>query len=290
MREKQRRLKRAISLFMLSFVIAVSSVFMVFAAEDPEVGALAELSSGVKGTLDNETYKLEGGGTINGKDLFVENDAYSGNGGSKVYTVGPNFSKLSNASQTQFVDDIANASYDVADGSKNVDDSTIEVWWKQLQSREGVGSKFMMTILKDTKPDFVSARSIFTPFSGPISTLLGLGCIVIVSLLGLVIVCDISYIVIPPVRIFYDDSTSGNHGRTAKSITSHLFSAAAIMSVKQCENESRDGGLKQPLGMYFKAQALQMIVLGICLMYLVAGQLYTLVGWILDLMRGFLKF
>ena len=74
--------------------------------------------------------------------------------------------------------------------------------------------------------------------------------------------------------------------------SSDLFSYDALYAVKSVEEEG-DGGKgrgKQSLGIYLRRRIGALILLGICLLYLVNGQLYTLVGWILDLLRGFLKF
>ena len=108
------------------------------------------------------------------------------------------------------------------------------------------------------------------------------------SLLGLVIVADIAYIALPPVRIFAEEGGEGKKG----GIRSHLFSYEATQAVKIAENGGGNGNgeTKQALGIYFKRRVVMLIVLGICLMYLVNGQIYTLVGWILDLVSGFLKF
>ena len=56
------------------------------------------------------------------------------------------------------------------------------------------------------------------------------------------------------------------------------------------ESDSSDGNKKQALGIYLKRRIFMLILLGICLLYLVQGQIYTFVGWILDLVSGFLGF
>ena len=44
------------------------------------------------------------------------------------------------------------------------------------------------------------------------------------------------------------------------------------------------------LGVYFKYRWLELVVLGICLLYLVSGNIYSFVAWVLDLVSGFLGF
>lgn len=276
--------KKNIFALLLTVVLVVCMSVSVFASDDnSSAKALKDLSAGVKTNLQDEQYKYEGGGYTTGGKLLSATDG-------NVQTVDESeFNKLSSSEQTRFLTDVVNQSDVVASSSANkADESTVQEWWKMLQSKTGVGSKFMGVLLKDTKPDFVAANAIWKPFSGPVGVLLGLGAVVIMSLLGLVIVADIAYIALPPVRIFAEEGGEGKKG----GIRSHLFSYEATQAVKIAENGGGNGNgeTKQALGIYFKRRVVMLIVLGICLMYLVNGQIYTLVGWILDLVSGFLKF
>ena len=278
--------KKNIFALLLTVVLVVCMSVSVFATTDTTTpaGALETLSNNVKGDtgVGKNHYSCQGGGYLSGSELFSstkENGCYVINE--------DNFNKLSSSEQTRFLTDVVAESEENV-GKNNVDNSTVQEWWKILQSKTGVGSKFMGVLLKDTKPDFVAANAIWKPFSGPVGVLLGLGAVVIMSLLGLVIVADIAYIALPPVRIFAEEGGEGKKG----GIRSHLFSYEATQAVKIAENGGGNGNgeTKQALGIYFKRRVVMLIVLGICLMYLVNGQIYTLVGWILDLVSGFLKF
>jgi hypothetical protein len=141
----------------------------------------------------------------------------------------------------------------------------------------------MNVILEDTKPDFVAANKIYKPLSSVVNVVLGVIAVMIMAFLGIVMVADIAYITLPPVRLFVADSNDGKHGSTAKVASSKIFSHDALYAVKQAE-EGDDG--RQALGIYFKRRVMMLILLGICLMYLVQGQLYTFVGRILDLLSG----
>lgn len=226
---------------------------------------------GSSGEYKDKTYELSGGGWISGYNLFTDDNDIDED----------KFNQLTGDAQTAFVEDFATACNDINDGSDVVTDETVDNWWKQLQKKKGMGSKFLSQVLADTKPDFVTAKKWYQPFSGPIGTLLAFGSIIALALLGLVMVADILYITIPPLRFFVDDK--GEDGKVA---ISKLFSHAAISAVKQAE-ESSDGKHKQALGIYFKSRVVELIILGICLLYLVQGEIYTLVGWILDLLSGF---
>lgn len=284
--------KKNIFALLLTVVLVVCMSVSVFAKTSE--GAVDSLSNGVYTDVGKNTYQYAGGGSVAGTGLFEQVKTSATDTASNGYwTVKESeFNKLSSSEQTRFLTDVVDSTNEiVADGSstyKEVDDSTAQEWWKRLQSKTGVGSKFMAVLLKDTKPDFVAANAIWKPFSGPVGVLLGLGAVIIMSLLGLVIVADIAYIALPPVRIFAEEGGEGKKG----GIRSHLFSYEATQAVKIAENGGGNGNgeTKQALGIYFKRRVVMLIVLGICLMYLVNGQIYTLVGWILDLVSGFLKF
>ena len=189
---------------------------------------------------------------------------------------------MSSKAQNQVVGDIAEESKNLV-GSNGITNATVSDWWKTLQAKKGVGSKFISQVLGDTSPNFVKAWEIFKPFSNPLNVVLGLISIIIMSGIGLVMACDISYIVLPPVRIFVDNKK--DNGSKNRSL---IFSYDAMHAVEIAENSSNgDGENKQALAVYFKRRAIALVVLGICLLYLVNGRIYVFVGYILDLVSGF---
>lgn len=268
-----------LSLFSCPVFAEVSSS----AGANSQKQAMNNLQTYVYGKLSQNEYTLEEGGTVSGSDLFTgkPTEGYELNDSE--------FQKLTSKEQGKVVEDIAASSNAAVDdeGVKGVTEDTVSTWWKDLQTHPGVGSKFMNEILKNTKPDFVTANKIYAPFAGPVGVVLGLLAIVIMSFLGIVIVLDIAYIVIPPVRLMVSDGDS----RDGKIEKSKLVSNDAIYAVKVAEeNDGGDGNKKQALGIYFKRRVIALILLGICLLYLVQGQIYTLVSIILDMVNGFLGF
>lgn len=266
-------------------MIGTLSVFADTKAEaTQDEQAKRNLTTYVYGQMSQNEYEVDGGGSLSGSELFEGSptDGYD--------LQEDEFTSLTSSAQTEVVEDIADNSYDAIDSDKadGVTESTVQNWWKELQTKDGVGSKFMNEILKNTKPDFVTANAIYKPFSGLVGTVLGLLAVLIMAFLGIVMVADISYIVLPPVRnlVADDDNERG------KVVKSKVFSHDAIYAV-QCAEDTSDGGSgggKQALGIYLKRRIVALILLGICLMYLIQGQVYTAVGWVLDLLRGFLTF
>lgn len=263
----------------ISFILSLFS-FSLTASAVSEEQAMQNLTTYVYGKMSQEEYTLAEGGSIKGTELFNGKPSEGYDLNEKA------FSKLSSKAQGKVVADIARLSNEAVDSTsvRGVEESTVQNWWKQLQTKEGVGSKFMGEILKNTKPDFVSANKIYQPFSGLVGTLMGVGAVLIMGFLGLVMVTDIAYITLPPVRLAVDESKS-------RGSSSKLFSHDAIYAVQIAEEGGNgDGEKKQALGIYFKRRVVMLIILGICLLYLVQGQIYNLVGYILDLVSGFLKF
>lgn len=275
---KRYESKSFIAMVLLTFFISIFT-FGVSASAISEEQAKQNLTTYVYGKMSQNEYSLAEGGSIKGSELFEGKPTEGYDLNEKA------FSSLSSKAQSQAVSDIAKLSNTAVEdnSAKGVESSTVQSWWKQLQTKEGVGSKFMGEILKNTKPDFVTANQIYEPFSGLVGTLMGIGAVLIMAFLGLVIVADVAFIALPPVRIFFNDK--------AKNGGSKLFSHDAIYAVQVAEEGGNgDGEKKQALGIYFKRRVVMLIILGICLLYLVQGQIYTLVGYILDLVRGFLGF
>lgn len=271
-------------LFSVMFMMAFQSL-AVFADNKAQVAeaedAKRALTGYVYSQMRSNQYEVDGGGSKEGSDLFTGSPT---NG----YDVNEDqFKSLSSSAQSQFVSDIAensNAATKDPDYSGKVTESTVQNWWKELQMKDGIGSKFLSEILKNTKPDFVRANQIFQPFSGPIGTAIGVMVVLVMAFLGLVIATDIAYMTIPPFRLFMGDDD--NDGKTPKS---KIISFDAIYAVKTVEEgDGGNGKPRQVLWIYLGRKWLSITILGICLLYLVQGRIYTFVGWILDLLSGFL--
>ena len=289
---------RVISAFIMVLLIGMMCTFTAFASNTNSQDALAkrQLTTYVQSQLSSNEYEATGGGSIKGSDLLTKDSS----SGSYDLDEGE-FNKLTSSAQTELVQDIADKSYEAEEnasktkngGTSKVTEETVQNWWKQLQTKKGAGSKFMNVILENTKPDFVKANQIYEPFSGIIGTVMGLIAVVGMGLLGIVLVADIFYIVIPPVRMLVAEEGGGEPGggRSSRKSASKLFSDDALYAVKVAEESNDSGGSKkQALGVYLKRRIPMLILLGICLLYLVQGQIYTLVSYILDLVSGFLGF
>lgn len=304
-----KKFKVLVSLFAV-LVMALSMGTMVFAtdiAQDAVVkdvthaslsGDTADLTS-INGDVDNASlssggsnalkpvsstlYAKEGGGRAAGSSIISATETYP------YYTIhSDEFSALSADGKNQLLKDITENSNKIYTASQKhadengtpsaVDRDSLNEFWANLQDEDGVGVTFMNTILQNTKPDFVRANEIYKPFSGIVGTILGLGAVLIMALVGIVMVMDIAYIALPPVRMI-----AGEDAKDKSGIGSHLVSHEAMAAVKNAETED-----KNALAYYFRKRVGMLIVLGICLLYLIQGRIYTLVGWVLNLLSGIL--
>lgn len=262
--------------------------------KDADAELKNNLRNGTVGTgtksvdVSEKTYKLDGGGTVGYKELIDKDSDNTG------YINEAQFNRLRGSEKSKFLGDMNNVATATIDNSDIVTEDTRTTWLNNVQNCDGIGSQLMTALLQNTKPDYASANKIYKPFSGVVSTCLGLGAILIMAALGIVMVLDLSYIGIPLFRGFCDGESSGN-GQGGGGAKSKLVSYEAHSAVQEAEGGQGGGGQgggskKTAVGIYFKKRVIMLIVLGVCLLYLIQGQIFTLVSWILDLMSGFLGF
>ena len=281
---EQFRVKALAVAVMLLFVIMSTVSYSALAVTEEQ--AMQNLTTYVYGKMSQTDYVLDGGGSVKGADLF------EGKPTEGYDLVGSEFAKLSDKAQKQAVNDIFTYSDEAVedDSVKGVEESTVENWMKQLQTKEGVGSKFMIEITKNAKADFVTANRIWEPFAGPLGIFLGVLSIAVMILIGIVEAMDILYITIPPFRMLVSDENASN-SKGLKPAVSKVITFDAILAVRAVEqNSSNDGEVRQSLAIYLKRRIVALVLLGICLLYLVSGNIITFVGYILDIVSGFLGF
>lgn len=253
--------------------------------------------------FSQNNYKMSDGGyavwyTIWNQDATVT--ANTGSGSNSLLS--STYESLTAGAKQNFLEDaftLANAMADdtaykakngMVTGDSEVTDETVSDFLTAMQNCSGMGSTLLASILQNTKPDFVTANRWYKPFSGPVSSVIGLLCILIVALLGLSMALDIFYITIPFVQLALDDNDSdgNNNSRLSK-----LVSSSARSAVKTQVDGGGSGGQsgsnnKSALATYAKGRWKEMLLLGVCLLYLVSGNIYSLVSQFINLMSGFL--
>lgn len=120
--------------------------------------------------------------------------------------------------------------------------------------------------------DLVEAETWFAPFNSVIGTILGIICILIFLFLGLSILFDIFYLIIPPFQALLDASGDGMKKPWG-------VSREAWSSMRDVEKSEM---YKNVVGMYFKRRAGVIVIVSIAITYLVSGKIYDLVIWLVE--------
>lgn len=149
--------------------------------------------------------------------------------------------------------------------------------YNALCKQDETTSSLVRQLSTDVTADFGHAYEYFKPFSGPLGVTLGIIAFVIFILLGFTLLLDIAYITLP----FLQGWLTKTDG------TARLVSIEATNAVK--EQESKAGSeYVNPLGIYLKSKIKQYIAIFICLLYLLSGQIYTLLANFMDYFSGLL--
>lgn len=177
--------------------------------------------------------------------------------------------------------------------TNSITEETMTAWLDAVQNTAGVGSQLMTTLMSQTKPDYVTANRLYKPFSGVVGTILGVCAILLMAFLAITMVLDLAYIAIPTFQLFVDGDGNGGNGQGGGKKS--FISSEAMEAVRMAEGGQGGGGQngssnKLAVSIYFKKRVLMLVVLGICLLYLVSGNIFALVGWFIDLLSGFLGF
>lgn len=242
--------------------------------------------------FSQKTYKTTEGGYVAYTTLVGEQTPSS-------IKLNSQFEDLTTGQQQQFIKDMMTIAYDAADeyapinkksdtvNQYEIDDSTIDEWLQLLSNASGMGSSMLAALMSDVKPNYATANRIFTPFQGVIGTILALLSIIVMALVGVTMALDICYITIPAFQLAMNGEGDGGDGK-GKSKIGGIISADA----KAASSEKDNGNCtsKEALGKYFKTRVFGLVLLGICLLYLVNGQIYTFVSWFINLLSGFLGF
>lgn len=147
-------------------------------------------------------------------------------------------------------------------------------------------SQLVRQLSTDVTADYGTAYARIKPFTRWVSMIMGILAICIFMFLTISMLLDIAYIVIPTFQLFSDDR--GESGVSVGKINLTIFkiSQEAVAAVKQAE--SGNGNAQPPLTIYFKSKVKQVFVIGICILYLGSGEIYTLLASFIDMLTGFL--
>ena len=147
-----------------------------------------------------------------------------------------------------------------------------------IASQDEATASLVRQLSNDVNSDFASAYSYFKPFTSTLSTFFGLFSIGLIIALTLMILIDISFLVIPVISSFlvHDD------GKKPK-----IISNEAWIAFKESERDAANP--KDSMAIYLKRKSIQLVCISICILYLVSGKIYVLVGNLIDMFKGFIS-
>ena len=140
-----------------------------------------------------------------------------------------------------------------------------------ISDQDTATSAVVRQLSENVKADYVNAWTWFKPFSGIVGTVLGFLAICISVFFTLSTVIDLSFLTIPPLQSAISTTT----GEKPKWVSNEAWTA-----LKDSERDS--GVYRGVLGIYFKRRVRATLALGICLAYLLNGQIFQVVGWLMD--------
>lgn len=187
---------------------------------------------------------------------------------------------------------------EIEDG-KGVTSTTASLWWKEMQSVHGVGAQYVAQLTSGLKVDLVAGNMFFQPLNGIIGVVLGIASVAIMSFLALSFMLDIFYITIPFFRMMCDNSGGNRQGSRqgggyggGMGIGGGRGGAGGPAYISaQAKNAVREEeGGRNALLSYFKHSVVKIVVLVLCLMFLISGKIYSLIGTLMNIVAAMFGF
>lgn len=155
-----------------------------------------------------------------------------------------------------------------------------------ISNSDEATSNLVRQLSDDVRADYVRAYSSMDWLWRPLSVILGCMAITLFVSLGLLISLDIAYITIPMFQLWIE---AGNGEDEEKDRKVHLrVSAEARYAVRTAESSS-GSRFREPMGIYFKLKIKQFMIIAICILYLVSGDIYALIGTVIDMFSEIIK-
>lgn len=132
-------------------------------------------------------------------------------------------------------------------------------------------SNAMKYLQDNANADFLEAKKWFDPFSGFISTILGVLCVAIFLISGMSVLVDVFYLVLPGFQALLDKN---DEGKRPIGVSREAYSA---LKDAEADNEYRN-----VLTIYLKRRIGLLLVMGLCLGYLISGKIYDFIAFIID--------
>lgn len=215
--------------------------------------------------------KKEGFWSADDDPLFLSKESYA----NEVYTIKINMSYYNDLGSEKAKQTIMKSALESINDSGISRVNKVKIY-NYVCDQDKSTSSFVRQLSDDVNADFGEAYMMFKPFSGVIGIILGVLTLGTFIALALHITLDICYITIPGIQLaLYNEKTN----------KAKFISIEAQKAVEFAAN-SEGTNYVNPMSFYFKHKTKQFIAIGICILYLVSGQIYSLIANIIDAFKG----
>lgn len=164
-------------------------------------------------------------------------------------------------------------------GSAGFSSAGLKLIENGFKGKGATDAELLTSLFANTKADLFTAMKWFSPFQGTVGLILGIGVIFIILLLIASTTFDLVYIGLPMARNVMD-------GKADQQGKERPFGVSTDAVRVVNENESDKGSGGNMYVAYFKKRVITYIILAICILYLVSGQLSNVIGWLLGQVSG----
>lgn len=140
-----------------------------------------------------------------------------------------------------------------------------------IAEQDSAVSAAMKFLKSDTSADFAEAKIWFLPFSSPISTVMGVLCLLIFVFMGTSIVWDSAYMVLPGAQGLLE---RGEPNKRPFGVSKEAWKANRL-----AEEDLTSSGV---MGIYIKMRLPLIILTAACLGYLITGKIYDVMVYFID--------
>lgn len=165
-------------------------------------------------------------------------------------------------------------------GSAGFSSTALKKIESAFKNKGATEAELLTSLFANTKADLFTAMKWFSPFQGTIGLILGIGVILIILLLIASTAFDLVYIGLPMARNVMDGKAEQNNKPRPFGV-----STDAVRVVTENEDNNKGTGGNMYVA-YFKKRVVTYIILAICILYLVSGQLSSVIGWLLGQVSG----
>lgn len=183
------------------------------------------------------------------------------------------YNKLANSEQQKIMQIALDGIHD-----SNISRSTKTKIYNNLCEVDTTTASLVRQLGNDASVNIVGAYKYYLRIEGFIEFLLTIAVVVISLGLSFTLVIDIGYITVPFIQNWLDRRKIWGH---------NIASLEAVSAVKESMSKSGQEYVS-PVGIYFKSKIKQFIALALCLLYIINGEVFSVIAHWIDYFRGFL--